>query len=196
MTGIPSRAASRTAIISALRVHDEDGPRHPPHLLNTGEILVELETLPIEEKSLFLRIELETVLFLASLQLAEASDLLSHGLEVGQHAAQPTLGHPEGSGARRFGFDDASQLHFGAHEEDLLPLQRDLTYGFLRRLKTIQRLPEVDDMDPVTLRENERAHLGIPTAGLVSEVHTSLEHLIQSDLLHFDRVDLSRSSAC
>ena len=42
-------------------------------------------------------------------------------------------------------------------------------------------LGEVDDVDPVALREDERAHLGIPAAGLVAEVNAGLEQLPHGD---------------
>ena len=52
----------------------------------------------------------------------------------------------------------------------------------LRQLELTERLLEVDDVDPVALRENEAAHLGIPTAGLVSEVDARLEELLETRL--------------
>ena len=42
-------------------------------------------------------------------------------------------------------------------------------------------LGEVDDVDPVALREDERAHLGIPAARLVAEVDAGLEQLPHGD---------------
>ena len=40
-----------------------------------------------------------------------------------------------------------------------------------------QRLLQVDDVDAVALGEDEALHLGVPAAGLVSEVDTALEQL-------------------
>jgi hypothetical protein len=39
-------------------------------------------------------------------------------------------------------------------------------------------------VDPVALREDEAAHLGVPTAGLVSEVDTGLEEFFERGLRH------------
>ena len=39
------------------------------------------------------------------------------------------------------------------------------------------RRGQIDDMNLATLAENIRRHLGVPETGLVTEVHTSLQHL-------------------
>src|SRR6185437_6627430 len=41
----------------------------------------------------------------------------------------------------------------------------------------VERLPEIDDVDPVALGEDEALHLRVPAAGLVSEVDTALQQL-------------------
>ena len=71
------------------------------------------------------------------------------------------------------------ELALGADEEDVLAAQDDFAHELLRELELPQRLLQVDDVDPVALGENEAAHLGIPAAGLVSEVDTGLEELLR-----------------
>jgi hypothetical protein len=68
----------------------------------------------------------------------------------------------------------------GADEEHVLAAQNDFAYELLRQLELTERLLEVDDVDPVALGENEAAHLGIPSASLVSEVDTGLEELLET----------------
>ncbi len=55
-------------------------------------------------------------------------------------------------------------------------------------------LEQVDDVDAAALAEDEAAHLGVPAARLVAEVHTGLQQLLDSYLSHgnapFDRVGL------
>src|SRR5439155_26977008 len=52
-----------------------------------------------------------------------------------------------------------------------------LADGVEREVQPLDCLGEVDDVDPVALREYERAHLGIPAAGLVAEMDPGLEQL-------------------
>ena len=53
--------------------------------------------------------------------------------------------------------------------------------GFLDELISLvnvgQRLLQVDDVDAVTVSEDETTHLRIPATGLVAKVHTSVEEL-------------------
>ena len=78
--------------------------------------------------------------------------------------------------------DDAGELRLGAHEEDVLAAQHDLARELLRQLELPQRLLQIDDVDPVALGEDEPAHLRIPTAGLVPEVDTGGEQLLEREL--------------
>ena len=48
----------------------------------------------------------------------------------------------------------------------------------------IQRLEQVDDVDSVTLGKDVLLHLRVPTAGLVTELETGLQHFAHSDLSH------------
>jgi len=77
---------------------------------------------------------------------------------------------------------DGGQLALRANEEDVLAAHDDFADELLRQLELTEGLLEVDDVDPVALRENEAAHLGIPTAGLVSEVDARLEELLETRL--------------
>jgi len=43
-----------------------------------------------------------------------------------------------------------------------------------RRVETLDRLREVDDVDAVALREDVRLHLRVPAPGLVAEVDAGL----------------------
>src|SRR2546425_10303710 len=63
-----------------------------------------------------LGVVLELALGDALLQLLEPLDLLLDGLEVGQRAAQPALGHPERTAALRLGLDNVLELLLGADE--------------------------------------------------------------------------------
>jgi hypothetical protein len=85
-----------------------------------------------------------------------------------------------------FLLDHTTKLLLGADEKDALPAEHNLTNRLLGGLKTVERLPEVDDVDPVPLREDEALHLRIPTAGLVAEVDSGLEQLVETYFRHVE----------
>src|SRR4249919_1687826 len=51
-------------------------------------------------------------------------------------------------------------------------------------LQKLERLLEIDDVDPAALAEDEAAHLGIPATRLVPEVHSGLQQLSHGDDCH------------
>src|SRR3569833_872979 len=154
-----------------LRIDDEHEAREAAHVANTVQVLRELLALAAEHELLFLGVVLEFTAFLAArLELLHAADLLLHRLVVGEQTAQPTLGDEEGAGTLGLSADDARELRLGADEEDVFATQNDFARELLSELDLTQGLLEVDDVDPVALREDEAAHLGIPAAGLVPEV--------------------------
>ena len=53
-----------------------------------------------------------------------------------------------------------------------------------RRVEAADGLGQVDDVDPVALREDVRAHLGVPAARLVAEVDAGLQQLAHRDGRH------------
>ena len=51
----------------------------------------------------------------------------------------------------------------------------------VRLPEQLERLLEVDDVDAAALREDEAAHLGIPAARLVAEVHSGFQQVFHRD---------------
>src|SRR5699024_10188674 len=51
-------------------------------------------------------------------------------------------------------------------------------------IDVLQRLLQVDDVDPVTFGEDEALHLRVPPAGLVPEVDAALKELAHGDNSH------------
>jgi hypothetical protein len=99
----------------------------------------------------------------------------------------------------RFLFDDPSELLLGADEEHTLTPEHDFANSLLRGHKTVERLAEVDDVDPVAFREDESLHLRVPTTGLVAEVYSGLEKLIETNVRHdvsFSRGRCTPRSGC
>ena len=119
-------------------------------------------------------------------------------MEVGQHAPQPApvdVGHPAACGLPR---DDGLGRTLRAHEENRASVGRHAAQEVDRLFVEGQRLLEVDDMDLVALSEDVRRHPRVPETGLVTEVHSGLQHLAHRDFCHEqwarDRVRLPRAS--
>ena len=165
----------------AVRVDDEDGARLALHLADATERRLELVELLGQQRGLLLRQPVEVAGLLARLELVEQADPLLDGHEVGEHAAEPALGHVRLAGADRLLHDRLLRLLLGADEQDVVAAGDGLGDELQRRVQALDRLGEVDDVDPVALREDERAHLGVPAPGLVAEVDAGLKELAHRD---------------
>src|SRR5450759_4130853 len=161
-----------------LGVDDPDGLRDAGHVTDAAEGLGELVLLATQAQELLLRqAGGRDVVEVHRLQFLQLLDPLHHGVEVREHAAQPTLvhvGHPD---TGRLLGDGLLRLLLGADEENLATLAHDVLDEGVRLIDVGQRLVQVDDVDAVALGEDEPLHLGVPATGLVSEVDAALEEL-------------------
>ena len=130
---------------------------------------------------------LEVAGLLARLELLEQRDALLDGREVGEHAAEPALVDERLVGADRLFLDRLVRLLLGADEQDLVAAGDGLAHEFQGDVQALDGLGKVDDVDPVALREDERAHLGVPAAGLVAEVDSGFQQLPHRDGRHGER---------
>ena len=171
-----------------LGVDDPDGLGKLAHVTDTAEVLGQLVLLAREHEQLFLgQAGAAGLVEVHGLELLEAGDALGDGLEVGEHATEPTLvdvGHA--NPARLLG-DGLLGLLLRADEEDLTTLGHGLLDEGVGLVDVGQRLVQVDDVDAIALGEDETLHLRVPATGLVSEVNSALEQLTSGDDGH-DRV--------
>ena len=100
---------------------------------------------------------------------------ISDGLEIGQGSAQPALVYVPHSAAVGLGLDDLLGLPLGADEQDLTAVGDQFDHILVGLVDHAQRLLQVDDVDPIALREYVALHGGVPPAGLVAEVHPGLQ---------------------
>ncbi|MCY1380147.1 hypothetical protein D9M69_679380 [compost metagenome] len=63
-----------------------------------------------------------------------------------------------------------------ADHQDRAAVGRELLGVLHRVLEHRERLFQVDDVNLVAVTEDERSHLGVPEAGLVTEVDTGFQH--------------------
>ena len=79
--------------------------------------------------------------------------------------------------AHRRGLHRFARRALGADEQHAAAVCDDLTNESRRLVVQRQRLLEIDDVDPVTFPEDELSHLGVPEAGLMSEMNARFQHL-------------------
>ena len=76
--------------------------------------------------------------------------------------------------ARGLGHEDLARLPLGTDEEHRLAGGDDLTQLVECALKERNRLPEVEDVNPIALGIDIPTHVRVPAAGLVPKVDASL----------------------
>ena len=106
-----------------------------------------------------------------------------HGLEVGEHTAQPAGVDIVHTDALGLFLDGIGGLLFGADEKEgavVLGQGADEVIGLFQLL---HGLLEIDDVDAVALAVNVLGHLGVPAAGLVSEVDAGFQQLLHGRIL-------------
>src|SRR5690606_6267749 len=121
------------------------------------------------------------VLLVHRLEHLEPLDRLVHSREVRMHAAQPPLVHVRHADPRRLLGDGLLRLLLRPDEEDGPAVRDGLLDELVRTVDVGKGLLQVDDVDPVALREDEALHLRVPPTGLVAEVDAALELLRHGD---------------
>ena len=87
------------------------------------------------------------------------------------------MGDVEHPAARGFFLDDVLRLALGADEQHRAAGRHQVAHEVGGFFEELQRLLQVNDVDPVALAEDVRTHLRVPAPGLVTEVDASLEQL-------------------
>ena len=155
-----------------LRVNNEDCIRDSGHVLDTAQVLLQLFPFLLQLDNFFLRQNIEGTVFGHGLDCFQSLDSASDGLEVGQHAAQPSLIYKIHTAALSLGLNSVLCLLLGADEQDGAALCCDLKYCLVSFVHFAYRLLQVDDVDTVSLGEDIRSHFRVPSSGLMSEMNT------------------------
>ena len=156
-------------------VHDEQGAGQLLHFLHAAQVLLQLLDLAQVLDDFLLGQHVEGAVGLHGLQLVQTVDTGAHGLEVGHHAAQPAGVDIVHTAAGSLVLDGLLRLLLGAHEQQGLAVLRQLTHEGIGLLQLLHGLLQVDDIDAVALRVDIGSHLGVPAAGLMTEVYTGLQ---------------------
>ena len=156
-------------------VHDEQGAGQLLHFLHAAQVLLQLLDLAQVLDDFLLGQHIEGTVSLHGLQLVQTVDTGTHGLEVGHHAAQPAGVDIVLAAAGSLVLDGLLGLLLGTHEQQGLAVLGQLTHESIGLLQLLHGLLQVDDIDAVALRVDIGSHLGVPAAGLVTEVDTCLQ---------------------
>ena len=164
-------------VVLLARVNDEQSAGELLHFLDAAEILLELLHLAEQLHDFLLREHIEGAVLLHLLELSQTVDAGAHGLEVGEHAAEPTGVDVVHTDAGSLFLHSVSSLLFRADEEDGLAILSEVAHEAVSLLELFDGLLQVDDVDTVALAVDILRHFRVPSAGLVTEVDTGLKKL-------------------
>ena len=153
----------------------------PGQVANAVEVALKLRQLPGNEEGLFLGHDVEFARAAHPLEFLHLAHALGDGFEIGQETTQPSLVHVWHSHALRITLHAVLGLLLGTHKEDLAAFGHQIANKGVGRLYVGQRLGQIDDVDTVSLSEDEALHLRIPTPGLVSEMDSGIKQLTHRD---------------
>ena len=154
------------------------------HVLDAAEVGPELLEVGLGRHPLARRQQLQLALGLVALEVVQAPDALRDGLEVRQQATEPAVVDVRLTGRLGDLLDGVARLLLGADEQHGAAAVGDVAREPLRLLEQGLGLEQVDDVDAAVLAMDEPAHLGVPAASLVAEVHAGLQQLADSYLSH------------
>src|SRR6476659_1317148 len=167
-----------------LQIDDQRRLRQALHPAYAAQIVLQLLELGLAGHALLGGQQVELALVPQGGQLVQALDPGRHRVEVGQQAAKPALVDIRHVGSLGPLLDRVASLLLGADEQDVAALARHVGGKPPRLGQQMLGLQQVDDVDPVALPEDVRAHARVPPPRLVAEVKAGLQQLLDSRLGH------------
>src|SRR5581483_2881690 len=167
-----------------LGVDDEHRIGEARHTADAAEVALQLLELTAEDERLLLGHGLEVARVLHALVLLHLLHPVADGGEVGEHAAEPPLVDVRHAALLGVGGDGVLRLLLGADEEHRAVVGDEVADEAVGHLDALQRLAQVDDVDPVALSEDEPLHLGVPAPSLVAEMDAGLQQVLHGDDSH------------
>ena len=165
-------------------VNHEHGRGQLLHFLDTAKVLFKLLLLGLELDNFLLGQQIEVAVGFHLLDLAQLVDAALNGLEVGQHAAQPTLVDIEHFAALGFLLDGFLGLLLGAYEQHGAAFHGQIADEVISLIDLLNGLLQVNNVDAVALGEDVFLHLRVPTTGLVAKMHTGFKQLLHGNNRH------------
>ena len=165
-------------------VHHEQRAGQALHLADAAQVAQQLFALMLQLDDFLLGQHVKLAVLLHPVDLVQAVDTGLDGLVVGQHAAQPAVVDIEHVAALGFALDAFLGLLLGADEQDGLAFHRQVAHEHVRFVNLLDGLLQVDDVDAVALSEDVLSHLGVPAAGLMTEVHARFQKVLHRNDSH------------
>ena len=163
-------------------IDHEDRIRQARHVLDAGEVGLQVLALALKLDDFFLGKQIVTAVGGHFVELLEALYGFLNGDPVGEQAAQPTLVDVEHAAALRLFGDRVLRMALGAHEEDDSPLGGQILHKFRRFLEHLQRLLQIDDVNAIALAKDVLLHPWVPALRLMPEVNACFEQLLHRDI--------------
>ena len=154
------------------------------HFANTAQVGNQLFALVDQLDNFLLGQHVELAVLLHAVDLVQTLDAGFDGLIVGQHAAQPAVVDIIHVAALGFAFNAFLSLLLGAHEQDGLAFHRQIAHKHVRFVDLANGLLQVDDVNTVALSEDVLSHLGVPAAGLMTEVYAGFQQVLHRNDSH------------
>ena len=154
------------------------------HFLDAAEIFFEFFNLKVQLYDFFFGQTLKGAVRFHFAQLLQTTNPLTDGFKVGEHTAQPAGIYIICAGALGFLTDGISGLLFGAYKKNGTAVGGKLADIVISFFQLFYGLLQVDNVDPVTLGKDVLGHLGVPAAGLVTEMHAGFQKLLHRYYCH------------
>src|SRR5208282_3558847 len=135
------------------------------HVADAAEAAQQLVHLAAQHLRLFLAAAVERTALRHLVELVETLDRLSDGLEICEHAPQPTLVDVRHTASRGLFLDRVARRSLGADEKYLAPFGGNTPNEGGRMCIKRLGLLEINDMNFVAFAEDKRSHLRVPEAG-------------------------------
>ncbi len=168
-----------------LGVNDPHSGRRAGHVTNTTERLRELVAFAaLHEEFLLGEGRACHVVEVNAFEFLQTSEAARHGLEVGEHPAEPALVNEGHANAGCLLGDRFLGLLLRANEQDFAAACNGVLDEVVRAIDLLEGLLKVNDVDAVAFRHDETLHLRVPPAGLMPEVDTAFEQLAHGYYSH------------
>src|SRR6266498_1449714 len=143
---------------------------HAGHFEDPIEIAPELCRFSIKRRQFLLSHLLVFGRLLDLLNVLQTADALANCRKIGQRASEPALIYVKLAASQRRLFYRFLRLFLAAHEQDLASTAGHLPKKLRGAPKLDDGLIQIDDVNLISLFENERFHFRIPALGLMPKM--------------------------
>ena len=158
--------------------------RQTVHIFDTTDAVLKLLLHARAHQNFFLGQLFKSAISFLSFQFTETTDRRTDSFVVSEHAAQPAMADIGHTAALSLLFNDFLRSTLGANKKNLITFGSFNTQNFKRFIEGGHSVLKVNNMNFIARAEDILAHFGVPEAGLVAEMHTSLQHIAHTDSRH------------